>query len=618
MRGIGNTLSRRQVVRGILAGLIIIGDLIIIAGTAPALADAQVLPDQATASIPGIAPPAGASDPAPPKPLTPKVLTSDDAARIRRIFNDQAHGRTADADREIAALGSKLLMGSIVADRYLGHFHRSTVTELQSWLDKYSGQPETAAIRSLLVARLPHGSAPPPAIDIPHLTPSATAGPAPEFSDGEPPGIVHSVSLDREISAHLRNNEFSDALERITRARGISPEYRALLRTEVARALFSAGWDAEAAQVAGTAWHEPDPDHRLGESAFVAGLAVWRTGRLNRARKYFEDAATAPVTTPGQQAAGAYWAARCALHQNDVGGAGPLLERAATYGTSFYGLIARRSLGRTIGLVPQPEIVSQTDLDALAAIGSGRRALALLEVGQVSRAEQEMRFLWPEVKENTTLRRALLLVVQREGLTALAAEITDRIEAAEGIPHHDFHFPVPRLHPAGGFRLNPALIYGMTRAELNFDSKAVSPAGALGLMQLMPRIARTIAGNPKLPDKRLQDPGINLELGQRWVESLANDDHVNGNLIALLASYNAGVSSFADWSEQIGTTDPLLFIEAIPLPETRRFVQRALTYTWLYGARLGLTAQSLDDIVAGVFPRFRSPDEERTLLVSWH
>ncbi len=50
--------------------------------------------------------------------------------------------------------------------------------------------------------------------------------------------------------------------------------------------------------------------------------------------------------------------------------------------------------------------------------------------------------------------------------------------------------------------------------------------------------------------------------------------------------------------------DPLLFIEAIPVDETRRFVERALTYTWIYAARLHVPAPSLDDMAAGQFPRF--------------
>jgi soluble lytic murein transglycosylase len=73
----------------------------------------------------------------------------------------------------------------------------------------------------------------------------------------------------------------------------------------------------------------------------------------------------------------------------------------------------------------------------------------------------------------------------------------------------------------------------------------------------------------------------------------------------MLATYNSGIGSFARWNAEMRDHgDPLLYIEAIPNQETRTFVRRALAYTWLYAARLGLPAPSLDDLAGGEFPRF--------------
>ena len=138
-------------------------------------------------------------------------------------------------------------------------------------------------------------------------------------------------------------------------------------------------------------------------------------------------------------------------------------------------------------------------------------------------------------------------------------------------------------------------------------------------MQIMPVTARTITGDTQLADDRLQDPGFNLDLGQRWMMSLAGDGLVDGSLIAMLASYNAGLGSFASWSGSIHAhDDPLLFIELIPIAETRTFVQRALTYTWIFAARLGIAAPSLDEMADGGFPRFTSAPPTGKLLVSLH
>ena len=85
---------------------------------------------------------------------------------------------------------------------------------------------------------------------------------------------------------------------------------------------------------------------------------------------------------------------------------------------------------------------------------------------------------------------------------------------------------------------------------------------------------------------------------------------MDGNLIRLLAAYNAGPGSLLKWLPAHGhRDDPFLFVEAIPFDETRGFVQQVLTYSWIYASRLGLPAPSLDQLAAGGFPRFSETDE---------
>ena len=82
-------------------------------------------------------------------------------------------------------------------------------------------------------------------------------------------------------------------------------------------------------------------------------------------------------------------------------------------------------------------------------------------------------------------------------------------------------------------------------------------------------------------------------------------DSIQSDLIRLLASYNAGPTSAARWGAELRHMgDPLLFLESIPLDETRAYVPRVLAYTWLYAARMGLPSPSLDELAAGTWPRF--------------
>jgi len=80
---------------------------------------------------------------------------------------------------------------------------------------------------------------------------------------------------------------------------------------------------------------------------------------------------------------------------------------------------------------------------------------------------------------------------------------------------------------------------------------------------------------------------------------------VGGDLIRLLAAYNAGPGNLARWLPAARhRDDPFLFIEAIPSGETRQHVQRVLAYSWIYASRLGLPAPSLEALARGAFPRF--------------
>jgi soluble lytic murein transglycosylase-like protein len=162
--------------------------------------------------------------------------------------------------------------------------------------------------------------------------------------------------------------------------------------------------------------------------------------------------------------------------------------------------------------------------------------------------------------------------------------------------------------------VDPALVYGLARQESNFDPRAVSAAGARGLLQIMPATASYVMGDPGLARSggasRLHDMGFSVEVGQRYLEYLARHDVVSGDLLRVLAAYNNGPGNLSRWQGAVRhREDPFLFIEGIPVVETRLFVQRVLAYSWIYAGRLNLPSPSLDALAAGRFPRF-GPGQE--------
>lgn len=134
--------------------------------------------------------------------------------------------------------------------------------------------------------------------------------------------------------------------------------------------------------------------------------------------------------------------------------------------------------------------------------------------------------------------------------------------------------------------VDPYLVAGVIREESRFDPRAISPASAYGLMQLLPGTAKGAARLAGVPAPTLQglfDPQTNILLGSVVLQELV----VRYNRVDLaLAAYNAGMGSVSQWQAQRGGLDPEVFVEEIPYSETRNYVktvmQSAAMYKWLY------------------------------------
>lgn len=136
-------------------------------------------------------------------------------------------------------------------------------------------------------------------------------------------------------------------------------------------------------------------------------------------------------------------------------------------------------------------------------------------------------------------------------------------------------------------RLDPYLVAGLIRQESRFQADARSPAGALGLMQLMPATARSLARRRRLPSSRIVDPELNIRLGTEFLARLLQ--RFDGGLEKAVAAYNAGGSRVEEWLGQGPYREPAEFVESIPVTQTREFVYIVLRnyrfYRDLYAER---------------------------------
>ncbi|MFN7305459.1 MAG: transglycosylase SLT domain-containing protein, partial [Acetobacteraceae bacterium] len=452
-----------------------------------------------------------------------------DAEQIKQVFAFHAARDWAAAERATAALTDRRLDGHILADRWLNPAApRPDQEALRDWLARFADHADAPAIHALLRRAAPRGASLPAVPTKESL--AEDAGAAPEEREAQDQGFVRNPAMERALRDLVRDGHLDAALRQMEATRGMTPPYAIALKAELALILFRRGEDERAFDLAAEAARSrADPS---GRAAFAAGLAAWGLGQFEVAFPDFEVAARASGASAANRSAAAYWASRTAIRARHPGMYVPWLVQAAQEPRTFYGLMARRALGLTPGFAWHAEAGGEEGMAALSETAGGWRALALVQIGQTARAEAELRALWPLARGNLPLLRAMLALASQGGLTHLSAQLAELAQTADGRPRDLARFPLPRLNPSQGFRVEPALLYALARQESNFDSAAVSRAGARGILQVMPSTAAYLANDPSFAGEgaeRLHNPGLSLELGQRYLHYLARSEAVGGD-----------------------------------------------------------------------------------------
>ena len=378
----------------------------------------------------------------------------------------------------------------------------------------------------------------------------------------------------------------------------LTPEGQTEWRQRIAWSYFIEGYDTDARRVAATA------QAGIGEWAamadWVAGLAAWRQKDFVAASASF--ASVARRSTDSEMiAAGHYWASRADMALKRPEQVQPHLRAAARLEETFYGMLAQAAMG----------ISSQRDDDGSSAIRNVatrpnvRAALALAEIGQLDRADELIR--WQARIGVPSEHATLTLIAGRMGLpqTQLYLAHNGPQGARTTI---EGRYPIPAgWQPEGGWRVDRALVFAHTLQESRFQAKAVSPAGARGLMQVMPATAQYIARR-KGQDftGSLASPSTNMEYGQSYIETLRDMASTGGLLPKVIMAYNAGPAPLERWNARDETTlnDPLLYIESIPYWETRGYVTTVMRNYWMYQMQTGAPTESRSALVQGIWPRF--------------
>ena len=535
----------------------------------------------------------------------PQLLTAGDVAAYRSAFDLEARGQSAAADRDIAHVRDQALVGHFLARRYLSDSYRAKPEELKSWLAHYAELPEASDVYALASKRLG-----PKFRAAGFATPAHQADAAVDPDDADwsnftiDSGVKRTPAERNRVEAlkaafryKAHNDKFDSAVELLNSPEAVrlfAPADVDELKTVMAITLFNEGRDGDAVY-----WAEQAADRSgdvLPEADWLAGLALWRQNERAEAAHHFEAVANAQGVSNWMVSAAAFWAARAnlAAHRPEV--VNHWLQQAALYPRTFYGLLARRALGLDVQFSWDDRPFTDVDSEVLLRVPGARRAMGLIEIGERGLAEDEMRSLVPGASPG--LAQSLLAFARAAEMPSLTVALGRAVSSRDGRFHDAAFYPLPAWQPNGGWTVDKALVLAFARQESGFNPRAHSSAGAVGLMQLMPATARAMGATGSLTD-----PSVSLQVGQKFLRHLMSDDSINGNLMLLAASYNCGPTAVTRWMQNIQhKDDALLFMESIPVQETRVFVERVLTNFWAYRSRLGRASPSLDALAAGGWP----------------
>jgi soluble lytic murein transglycosylase len=361
-------------------------------------------------------------------------------------------------------------------------------------------------------------------------------------------------------------------------------------RMTLARRLLRDGDAAGALALA--AAHGPGTAEQVADAEFLAGfIALRKLNDPSAAQRHFAVLASVSKAAITQGRAH-YWLGRAIA----AGGGDPAGEYAlaADWPVTFYGQLAVLELNQDpsarIRALHDPgatrdQVLDFTDREVV------RAAVILVAWGEPRRAHAfilRMDELAPDAGDRAlTARLATAL-----GMPDMAVFVARRM-GRDGLMLPDAGWPMPFDPPAGA--IDPALALGIMRQESSFDIGALSPAGARGLMQLMPATAQEVAhriGEPTSPLALTTDPGHNMRLGTAYLRGVL--DQFGGTVPFAVAAYNAGPTRVNQWLAENGDPraaaaagpDMVDWIELIPIGETRNYVQRVMENTVVYRAKL--------------------------------
>jgi soluble lytic murein transglycosylase len=328
------------------------------------------------------------------------------------------------------------------------------------------------------------------------------------------------------------------------------------------------------------------------DAEFLAGWLALRFLKEPRTALSHFQKETAAVGRPISLARGHYWQGRAYEDLGDLASAYREYRTSSQYPETFYGQLALAKIDSTPTLHLRDAVVDAAA--AKAGFDSDDLIPAIKVLGDLGEVSTLRIFALRdlELHPGTGHVKLLAQLLTDMGFRDIALRVA-KTSAFSDTPQIAYTHPMIALpaYPGPSAAPEAAFVLGIIRQETEFDQYAVSGAGAVGIMQLLPSSARQDASSAGMQFRSgdlVSDQDYNLKIG---MVELGNDfSDYGGSYILAAAEYNAGPGNVSKWlgdyGDPRGGTDPIDWIEKIPYNETRNYVQRVIENMEVYRNRL--------------------------------
>ena len=535
-------------------------------------------------------------------------LSRNDIRLYKKIFNNIKNSHFELIDKQIKNLDNKFLVGHVLAEKYLAKNYNSTSQELEQWLKKYSNFPQKNRIHKLALRKkasvLPKEPKKAPQVD----AFSMYNWPNKDFKHLSNANRIFLHKKIKSFKQAIRKGKTKQArliLENKSVKKLLPKKYYASLALTLATKYLTDGQNKLALQ-----WGQISAQKQATASAYwTAGIAAWQLKHYKTAASQFKKVSATSNNDEWISSAGDFWASRAYQKQKNNNQALKWLKKASLYKRTFYGILAAYKLGE----IPDynwskisyfNDFQGQKNLDFLLKNERIKRILGLIFINQEELVNYELKSAISEL--DNMQKEAVLYLANYYQLHSVSMLLSQELcDDNENRSYDHSFYPVPDWEPENGWKLDKALVWALSRQESSFRPYIISPAGACGLMQLLPSTAAYISGNNKLRNnkQKLFKIQYNLKLGQEYISYLMDKHFINGNLLYMLSAYNAGPGNLNKWLKNIkDTNDPLLYMEIIPSRETRIYIERVMANYWIYQIRLNQPTPTLKQLSQDKWP----------------